>query len=138
MKKLFYLFIFIFTVSCSSNSEELTDPKGNGDSVIDTDNSNGGTTCDKPNELRVEQTTSNSAICLWSEANGSQLYNIEYGIRGFSLGNGTRISVGSTTSTIHKEITNLNSATEYDFYVRANCGGSIYSEWQGPHSFVTN
>ena len=32
----------------------------------------------------------------------------------------------------------LSSDTAYDFYVRGNCGGSEFSEWTGPHSFVTD
>ncbi|WP_237276157.1 fibronectin type III domain-containing protein [Tenacibaculum ovolyticum] len=135
MKKIFYLFIFILSISCSNNSEELTDPKDNGgDSVIITDNSSGSTTCHKPHNLEVQNPTTNSTTCTWGDNNNSQLFNIEYGIRGFTLGNGTRVSAGSR----YKEITGLNNSTEYDFYVRANCGGDLYSEWQGPHSFVTN
>lgn len=57
-------------------------------------------------------------------------YEIEYGPNGFSKGNGTTESVSNGHT-----ITNLNNGT-YDIYVRGNCGGSDFSEWSNPTSFI--
>lgn len=133
MKKILFSTIFLFLISCTNNDSNNIDNNDGENSEIISDNNSESSSCHKPSELRVEQITSNSAVFKWAGANGAQLFNIEYSSRGFSLGNGERISVSST----EKEITGLSSATEYDFYVRANCGGNSYSEWTGPHSFVT-
>lgn len=125
MKKFFLLTFIIIGLCCSSNNEE------NIESNID-DNGE----CRTPSAFVVENITSNSATLTWADNNviHVQLFNIEYGERGFTLGNGTRVSSGESS----KSITNLSSGIEYDFYVRANCGGSNYSNWAGPHSFITN
>ncbi len=126
MKKIFLLAFIFIGLGCTSSDNENGD-----DTNIDVvDNGS----CTKPDGLQVVDITSNSARFAWGDGNGSQLFNIEYGPRGFSIGNGTRISV----NTVFKDITGLSSTTEYDFYVRTNCGGNTYSGWAGPQSFVTN
>lgn len=138
MKKVLLTFIILFSISCSNNdSDNIQDPSGPGEGsdVIITDSTSDDPSCPKPFDLKIhsEYTTSTSVVCAWDDDRNTQLFNIEYGARGFSIGNGTRISTGETA----KEITNLTSNTEYDFYVRSNCGGNDYSEWAGPHSFIT-
>ena len=133
MKKLLLLSIIVLSISCSNNNEDPA-PSGDGGSSIGSENSGGGNiTCYKPVNLEVQQTTSNSTTYYWHDTNNAQLFNIEYGPRGFSLGNGTKKSSSKTQI----DISNLIPNTEYDFYVRANCGGNDYSEWSNPHSFIT-
>ena len=57
-------------------------------------------------------------------------YEIEYGPNGFTKGSGTKKTVSSNLS-----LTNLTLGT-YDIYIRGNCGGTSYSEWAGPESFL--
>ncbi len=60
-------------------------------------------------------------------------YQVEYGLGGFTQGTGTILDV-----TIPEvDLVGLSSSTVYDFYVRTSCGGSDYSIWTGPLSFVT-
>ena len=124
MRKIFFLVFIIIGLSCTSGDDN--------NQVNTGDNNN--SSCVKPNGLHVNTITSTSVYANWGDTNNSQLFNIEYGSRGFSLGNGTRLSSGSN----QKQLTGLTSSTEYDFYVRANCGGNVFSNWAGPHSFVTN
>ena len=121
MRNIFFLIVTLILVGCSNSD--------NDDTGIDTNNS-----CRKPDGLQVVNITETSARFAWGDANNSTLFNVEYGIRGFTIGNGTRISV----NTLFIDITVLSSGIEYDFYVRTNCGGSSYSDWSGPHSFITN
>lgn len=65
------------------------------------------------------------------EISGSNdFYEIEYGTNGFSQGSGTKI----TTNAQHT-ISNLTNGA-YDIYVRGNCGGNEWSNWNGPRSFL--
>lgn len=65
---------------------------------------------------------------------GSEKYGFfeaEYGSNGYALGN------GDSTATInnYQHIGGIPPGT-YDIYVRGNCGGSEWSEWSGPKSFL--
>jgi len=57
-------------------------------------------------------------------------FEIEYGPNGFTRGTGTMQTISGST--------NLNglSAGTYDLYARSNCGGTDFSEWAGPKSFL--
>ncbi len=59
-------------------------------------------------------------------------WEIEYGPTGFSQGSGIMVSANSSPYTC----TNLMDNTDYDFYIRANCGGT-YSEWSTKQIFKT-
>jgi hypothetical protein len=59
---------------------------------------------------------------------------VEYGVSGFTQGSGTLITVTTNPTTI----TGLNASTVYDFYVRANCGGTDVSNWSTKVTGATN
>ncbi len=84
--------------------------------------------CAKP-ELSV-QTPPNGLEYYITDTDGHGFYELQYGSNGFSLGSGTVVSVNSQGT-----ITNMNNGT-YDIYVRGNCGGSSWSDWNGPQSFI--
>jgi hypothetical protein len=88
----------------------------------------GFSSCFTPSNLNVN-TTSYSTYRLEWYGNGN-FYDVEYGPTGFTLGNGTRVRTNDeyTQEQIMKE------GITYDFYVRQNCGGSVFSSWAGPHS----
>ena len=56
----------------------------------------------------------------WTENGSSTQWEVEYGLKGFALGEGTRQTVSANTI----DITNLQTFTEYDIYVRPVCGRS--------------
>ncbi|WP_179315115.1 T9SS-dependent choice-of-anchor J family protein [Winogradskyella undariae] len=60
-------------------------------------------------------------------------WEIEYGFSGFEIGNGTIITSYDSSFTT---IPSLLEDTEYDFYIRANCG-STFSNWSVKQSFTT-
>lgn len=61
----------------------------------------------------------------WTENGGATQWQIEFGIKGFELGEGTVFD--TTTNTITFE--NLEKFTEYDFYIRSVCDNNQYGPW---------
>ena len=89
--------------------------------------------CPAPNNLNVASLTSSTADLGWTEQGSATVWDIEYGLTGFTQGAGTTVS-GVTTNPYN--LTGLSAQTTYDFYVRADCGGS-QSPWSGPFTFTT-
>src|SRR5690606_20921206 len=73
---------------------------------------------------------STSAVLGW-ESDGDN-FDISWGAGTFAAQNGTIVPFvnGGTLS-------GLTAETNYQFYVRQNCGGGDLSEWVGPLSFTT-
>src|SRR5690606_11493080 len=61
-------------------------------------------------------------------------FDIQWGGQGFVLGTGTVITGTSSPYPLG----GLTPNTNYEFYVRANCGGGNYSAWAGPYFFRTS
>lgn len=74
--------------------------------------------------------TNTQATLSWTST--SVLFDIEYGLEGFTLGSGTTVS-GISNDYL---LTNLLDSTDYSFYVRSNCGVDL-GEWRGPFDFKT-
>lgn len=91
-------------------------------------------TCLAPSGLSATALTSSSADLNWTEAGSATTWNIEYGPTGFTQGSGTMVTGTITNPT---PISSLSSATTYQFYVQADCGGGDLSAWTGPVSFTT-
>ena len=87
-------------------------------------------TCPKPSQLHVTATTNSSATLDWVPNGSEPSWTIAYGTPGFDPEGASASTV--TTSTHPFTVDNLASATPYEFYVQANCGGSDDSFWAGP------
>jgi len=90
--------------------------------------------CPTPNSLTATNINITSANLSWTETGSATQWNIEYGLAGFTQGTGTTIY--HTTSNPYN-LTGLNSATYYDFYVQAVCSSTDSSIWAGPYTFQT-
>ena len=88
--------------------------------------------CPSPTNLSDSNTTANSADLYWTVGGSETSWVIEYGTSGFSQGSGTVVS--ATTNPY--VLTGLVSSTDYDYYLKADCGTDT-SFWAGPHSFTT-
>lgn len=89
--------------------------------------------CPAPLSPYASNITQNAANLYWTSGGGSGTYTIEYGLAGFTQGTGTTLTgVSSGVG-----IASLSSTTNYQFYVRQNCGGSGNSSWVGPIAFST-
>ncbi len=76
--------------------------------------------CYEPIDLNIANITATSAILSWTAVNGETAWIVEYGTAGFTQGFGNIVNTGLNPYTI----TGLNSETNYDVYVKSNCGGS--------------
>jgi hypothetical protein len=90
--------------------------------------------CAKPESLSVSNITPNGVDLSWTTSSGSQ--DFEYAIQPIGLGAPTGSGTVVTGSTSVSNSTLLPN-TEYDAFVRTNCGTNGYSAWYGPVSFVT-
>ncbi|WP_415793598.1 fibronectin type III domain-containing protein, partial [Flavobacterium saliperosum] len=89
--------------------------------------------CLAPSAGTASSVTTMSASLGWTPGAGESLWNIEWGVSGFTQGTGTVVN-GVTNP---HPLNGLSDATTYQFYVQADCGGSGLSTWSGPYSFTT-
>ncbi|MBO4488372.1 MAG: fibronectin type III domain-containing protein [Bacteroidales bacterium] len=79
--------------------------------------------CQHPINLQVDSVTSETASIHWTEDGDATAWIVEYGIAGFTPGQGTVENATDTVYTIYNLIPN----TDYDVYVYANCGVGFVS-----------
>ncbi len=89
--------------------------------------------CPAPTSQNVINITTNSASFTWITG-GASNWNVIYGPQGFNMNDSTPIAV---TDTFYN-VTNLTSATTYEYYVQDSCGIGDVSTWSGPFSFSTD
>lgn len=101
-----------------------------------------GCTSVKQEEITISNITSNNALVSWidnSISNSSYNYFVQL------AGGATPIGSGNSTTNKNITVTTISSAgggqlqpdTEYEVYIRTNCGPSKFSEWTGPIKFRT-
>ncbi|MBO6081355.1 MAG: fibronectin type III domain-containing protein, partial [Bacteroidales bacterium] len=89
--------------------------------------------CPKPTQVHVVNASNSSIELGWTENGTATSWVIEYGPVGFTLGNGTEVNVSSNPYTI----SNLTASTQYDFYVKADCGGGDLSNYTSAFTAAT-
>ncbi|MFD1551632.1 hypothetical protein DNU06_02990 [Putridiphycobacter roseus] len=91
--------------------------------------------CPTPTGLGVSNITINSADISWNIDGSTTEWTLEWGAPGFTLGTGTNNTLLSNNAIL----TGLSVATEYCYYVKANCGATpdLTSAWAGPYCFTT-
>lgn len=115
--------------------------KGTGDKTIYIDNVfvEEVTGCPEPLDLDAKDIDKRDATISWTDDFGAT--NWEYIVQ--KEGEGIPSGSGTATTTKENKITkdhsggNLAPNTDYEFYVRTNCGNGEYSIWAGPFKFVT-
>jgi len=91
------------------------------------------TGCPSPTALSDSNITTNSATIYWTPGENETVWEVEYGLHGFTHGTGNVQTVNLPVITL----TNLLMSTDYDVYVRAMCSAADSSLWVGPLSFTT-
>lgn len=86
--------------------------------------------CLTPSALTASNITSSQAELGWTENGTATAWNVEYGAPGFVQGSGTTVA-----ATSNPYVLTINSNSEYDYYVQADCGGGDLSAWAGPFNF---
>ena len=92
--------------------------------------------CPEPTNLYTDTITDTTANLNWTAGGTEPNWNIEWGAAGFTQGTGTMILNTTNPDTL----TGLASATDYDWYVQADCDGGATrdeSSWAGPSTFTT-
>nr|WP_321225226.1 fibronectin type III domain-containing protein [uncultured Psychroserpens sp.] len=117
MRRKIYLLVFITTLlfNCSSDDDFVA-------------------ACNEVTNVSSNSITSNSVTLTWDNISTAASYTIEYGISGFSLGNGTLIS----TTQSNLDLVNLNANTSYDVYIQTFCSVNNISMYTDVFSFTTN
>ena len=88
--------------------------------------------CDTVSNLAVN-VEGTSALVTWTSGTNNQLWEVEYGLRGFAQGQGQ----SSMSEVPNILLGDLEYNSEYELYIRAYCGESSYSDWSEAVVFVT-
>jgi len=92
------------------------------------------TSCAPPTALAAANPTGNSAALSWTST--GNLFDIAWGVTGFTLeGTGSNAENGIAGTSFN--LTGLNPVTNYQYYVRRDCGSGDKSIWVGPFAFRT-
>ncbi len=116
MKKFLTLLLIVVTILSCSNDDDATVPQ-----------------CTGPSSFSVTNITTSSATISWDDANASATFSIEYGVSGFTQGNGTTLTVENPTIML----TGLMINTTYDYYIKSDCSTTNFSPWSDVQSFTT-
>lgn len=82
-------------------------------------------TCNRVSNMIATNATSTSVEVSWTDPNQANAWELEYGVRGFVTGQGTRVVVTSLPYTI----TGLTPITVYEYNVRAICSATDTGNW---------
>ena len=89
--------------------------------------------CDTVSGVTVTNITNTSATVSWTRGHSLQLWDVDYGRRGFPVNYGTTRQTTSPTYNIE----GLEPGTTYDVYVRSYCGTNYFSVWSQRVTFTT-
>mgnify|MGYP000928575637 CR=1 FL=1 len=93
--------------------------------------------CIAPTTLAAANITATSADLSWVDGSGGSQFDYEYVVQaagtGIPSGAGTAFDISSLPAPSGL----LTANTPYEFWVRADCGGSGFSTWVGPFNFTT-
>lgn len=84
-----------------------------------------------PSNIQVTNITSNAATISWSATPDANAYTVYYRLQGIS----TWTSANSASNSL--DLSGLNSNTNYEVYVQADCGGGYLSAVSNTYLFTT-
>ncbi|NPA42417.1 MAG: hypothetical protein GXO27_00085, partial [Chlorobi bacterium] len=98
--------------------------------------------CPSPQNVGIGDITDTTVDLYWDEVAGAQGFEWEIVPAGQNPGEGNAVVSGTVTGTgaADPDVDNagpLQPHTDYEFYVRTDCGGGSFSDWEGPVSFTT-
>lgn len=92
-----------------------------------------GSFCIAPSSILVSNVGGTDADITWNANNGETSW--EYVV--VPAGTGEPTGPGATVGVASVNETGLNFSTDYEVWVRADCGGGVFSLWAGPINFTT-
>ncbi|WP_213522547.1 fibronectin type III domain-containing protein [Nonlabens sp.] len=92
-----------------------------------------GTFCATPSGVTLSAIGSDSVIVNWTENGTATTWEVAVETAGTGIPTGNGVSTMNNPYTA----TGLSSQTDYEVYVRADCGGGFYSDWTSVQTFTT-
>ncbi|MDP5101406.1 MAG: fibronectin type III domain-containing protein, partial [Nonlabens sp.] len=92
-----------------------------------------GTFCEPPLVISAGATTDTTATINWTSPASVTAW--EYVNQ--PAGTGLPTAAGTPVMAATAMISGLTAATDYEFYVRSDCGGGFFSTWVGPFNYST-
>ncbi|MDO8899694.1 MAG: choice-of-anchor J domain-containing protein, partial [Bacteroidales bacterium] len=97
--------------------------------------------CIVPTALAVSNITTTSATIGWTAPSPAPANGYQWEVRtsgaGGSGAEGLAASGSTAAGVVTANVSGLASGTNYNLYVRSNCGGGDFSGWAGPQTFAT-
>ena len=90
-------------------------------------------TCFRPINFQMLTASTSSVTLSWTPYGKETAWDVAYVAAGGKIEDATVVTVDSTVATIAA----LQHSTDYDFYVRANCGDGEVSNWTDPLTINT-
>ncbi|TDS57929.1 choice-of-anchor J domain-containing protein [Myroides indicus] len=92
-----------------------------------------------PSTMGVKDIEKDEATIFWDDEFGATdwEYYVQEAGGAAPSGSGTATTNKENTVTQDASGTTLEPNTEYEFYVRTDCGNGEFSIWQGPYQFIT-
>lgn len=91
-------------------------------------------TCIFPTDLNAVVTSATDADLSWTDNNSPAATMWEYVVQ--APGTGVPAGAGTATSSNPTSVSGLTDGDDYEFYVRADCGGGTFSAWSGPFTWT--
>ena len=95
--------------------------------------SEGPPSCPAPSAVSISNVSGSSATINWTSGGSENSWEIVVQ----PSGTGIPTTSGTTINSLPYTVFNLTGLTNYEVYIRANCGGGDFSEWTGPNNFTT-
>ncbi|MGX7667936.1 choice-of-anchor J domain-containing protein, partial [Flavobacterium pedocola] len=89
--------------------------------------------CPPPNNLGASGISQSAATLTWGNPSGATAWQYVFQAAGGGLPPGAGTPIGTTSVNVGP----LTANTNYEFYVRVDCGGGTFSAWAGPFQFRT-
>jgi gliding motility-associated-like protein len=91
-------------------------------------------TCTPPASLSAANIGTTTADLSWSNPTAATSWQVAVQPAGSSIPSGPGITANTNTNFT---VTGLTAATAYQYWVRSDCGGGLFSAWAGPFLFNT-
>ena len=90
-------------------------------------------TCNFPTDIAISNITATTADISWTVGGTETTWEVAVQ----PLGTGFPAGAGTSTTNNPYTATGLTAVTDYEVYVRADCGGGDLSNWRGPVNFLS-
>ncbi len=94
-------------------------------------------TCTPPVNVGVTEIDLDSAKLEWTNPTAATSWEVSVQLLNSGLPTAGSTTVVTTATNTYTTPDNLNSGTQYEYYVRSECAPGIFSSWSGPYPFNT-